>query len=172
MVIWITGLSGAGKSTLGRSLYNDLKKRFPNTLWFDGETTNRLTDKTRKYDRQSRINQYKKHIRLYEFCHNQKINLIISCLYFDKPTQINNKKVFKKYFEIYLKSDIKQLIKRDSKGTYRKNLRKKKPNIVGHDIKLIMPKGSDVVIENFFKKDISFYKKKILSKIKNKFNKF
>jgi len=35
-----------------------------------------------------------------------------------------------------------------------------------------MPKGSDVIIENFYEKDKKFYKKKILSKIKNKFDKF
>ncbi len=172
MVIWITGLSGAGKTTLGKSLYKDLKKKFPNTLWFDGETTNRLTDKTRKYDRRSRINQYKKQIKFYEFCYKQKINLIISCLYYDKPTQTNNRKKFKQYFEIYLKSDINELIKRDSKGTYKNNLNKKVPNIVGYDIKLNMPKGSDVIIENFYEKKISTSKKKILSKIGKRFNKF
>jgi len=117
MVIWITGLSGAGKSTLGKLLYTDLKKKYPNTIWFDGETTNLLTDRTRKYDKKSRISQYQKQIKFYQFCHDQKINLIISCLYYDKPTQTKNKKIFKKYFEIYLKSDIKKLIKRDSKGT-------------------------------------------------------
>ena len=37
MIIWITGLSGAGKTTLAKALYNDVKKKFPNTLWIDGD---------------------------------------------------------------------------------------------------------------------------------------
>ena len=40
MIIWISGLSGSGKTTLGKSIYEYYKKKFPNTLWFDGETTN------------------------------------------------------------------------------------------------------------------------------------
>ena len=109
---------------------------------------------------------------IYEFCYKQKINLVISCLYFNKKIQLNNKKNFKHYFEIYLKSDIIELIRRDSKGTYKNNLSKKPPNIVGYDIKLTMPKGSDLIIENFYKQNINFWKKKILTKIKTKLNKF
>lgn len=173
MVIWITGLSGAGKSTLGKSIYSYYKKKYPNTLWFDGETTNLLSDNKRKYDRFSRINQYKKNIKFYEFCNLQNINLIISCLYFDKNLQKNNKKIFKKfYYEIYLKSKIKNLIERDSKNTYKKNLNKKKPDIVGYDIKWNMPKGSNMIIENFYKKNLNKMTKKIINKTSINFNKF
>tara|TARA_E500000178_G_C17012231_1_gene751139 strand:+ start:1391 stop:1912 length:522 start_codon:yes stop_codon:yes gene_type:complete len=173
MVIWITGLSGAGKTTLGKSVYDYYKKKFPNTLWFDGETTNLLTDQKRKYDRISRINQYYKNIKFYQFCNLQKINLIISCLYFDINLQKNNRKIFKKnYYEIYLKSNIEELIKRDSKNTYKKNLSKKKPNIVGYDIKWRMPKGSNFIVDSFHKKNLMEISKKIITKTKKNFNKF
>tara|TARA_B100000989_G_C19346368_1_gene387167 strand:- start:185 stop:703 length:519 start_codon:yes stop_codon:yes gene_type:complete len=172
MIIWITGLSGSGKTTLGRSVYTYYKKKFSNTLWFDGETTNLLTDDKRSYDKKSRIKQLKKNIKFYEFCYKQKINLIVSCLYIDKNFEKKNKKKFKKYFQIYLKANIKDLIKRDAKKMYEKNLKKRKPNIVGYDIKWSGPKISNMIIKNSYEQNLKFLTKKIIDKTKNSFNKF
>jgi adenylylsulfate kinase-like enzyme len=172
MIIWITGLSGSGKTTLGKSIYKFYKKHYPNTLWFDGETTNLLTDKSRGYDKHSRINQLKKNLKFYEFCYKQKINLIISCLYIDKNFEKLNRKKFKKYFQIYLKSNIQDLIKNDSKNMYKKNLTKKKPNIMGYDIKWNEPKYSDIIINNSYQQKLNLTLKKVLDKTKKNFNKF
>ena len=165
MIIWITGLSGAGKTTLAKALYKDVKKRFPNTLWIDGDIIRRHFQNTKKFDQKSRIDQYKKMIRLAKFCYEQKINIIISVLYFNDFIFKNNKKIFKNYFQIYLKANIKDLIKRDSKKVYSKNINKKKPFLVGVDIKWNEPKKSDLIIENFFNKKVNLVKRSILTKI-------
>ena len=165
MIIWITGLSGAGKTTLAKALYKDVKKRFPNTLWIDGDIIRRHFQNTKKFDQKSRIDQYKKMIRLAKFCYEQKINVIISVLYFNDFIFKNNKKIFKNYFQIYLKANIKDLIKRDSKKVYSKNINKKKPFLVGVDIKWNEPKKSDLIIENFFNKKVNLVKRSILTKI-------
>ena len=165
MIIWITGLSGAGKTTLAKALYKDVKKRFPNTLWIDGDIIRRHFQNTKKFDQKSRIDQYKKMIRLAKFCYEQKINVIISVLYFNDFIFKNNKKIFKNYFQIYLKANIKDLIKRDSKKVYSKNINKKKPFLVGVDIKWNEPKKSDLIIENFFNKKVNLVKRNILTKI-------
>jgi len=172
MIIWISGLSGSGKTTLGKSIYEYYKKKFPNTLWFDGETTNLLTDSKRGYDKQSRINQLEKNIKFYKFCYKQKINLIVSCLYINKKFEKKNKKIFKKYFQIYLQSNIKNLIKRDSKKMYKNNLKKNKPNIVGHDIKWIAPQNSNMVIKDSYEQKLDLITKKVINKTKKQFNKF
>jgi len=165
MIIWITGLSGAGKTTLAKALYKDVKKRFPNTLWIDGDILRKHFQNTKKFDQKSRIEQYKKMIRLAKFCYEQKINIIISVLYFNDFIFKNNKKIFKNYFQIYLKANIKDLIKRDSKKVYSKNINKKKPFLVGIDIKWNEPKKSDLIIENFFNKKVNLVKRSILIKI-------
>ena len=165
MIIWITGLSGAGKTTLAKTLYKDLKKKIPNTLWIDGDNLRKHFQNTKKYDQKSRIEQYKKMIRLAKFCYDQKINIIVSVLYFNDFIFKNNKKIFKNYFQIYLKANIKDLIKRDSKKIYSKNINKKKPFLVGVDIKWNEPKKPDLIIENFFNKKVNFIKKSILTKI-------
>ena len=168
MIIWITGLSGAGKTTLAKALYKDLKKKIPNTLWIDGDILRKHFQNTKKYDQKSRIKQYKKMIDLAKFCYDQKINVIVSALYFNDFIFKNNKKIFKNYYQIYLKSDIKDLIRRDSKKIYSKNIDKKKPFLVGVDIKWNEPKKSDITIKNFFNKKVNLVKKNILIKINKK----
>jgi|TARA_Y100000294_G_scaffold176875_1_gene200569 adenylylsulfate kinase len=172
MIIWITGLSGAGKTTLAKALYNDVKKKFPNTLWIDGDIIRKHYQNTKKYDQKSRIEQYKKMINIAKFCYDQKLNVIISVLYFNNFIFKNNKKLFKNYFQIYLKADIKDLIRRDYKKLYSKNINKKRPHLVGVDIKWNEPKKSDLIIENFFNKKINLIKKNILTKISKNYNKF
>jgi len=168
MIIWITGLSGAGKTTLAKALYKDLKKKIPNTLWIDGDILRKHFQNTKKYDQKSRIKQYKKMLTVAKFCYDQKINVIVSALYFNNFIFKNNKKIFKNYYQIYLKSDIKDLIRRDSKKIYSKNINKKKPFLVGVDIKWNEPKKSDIIIKNFFNKNVSLVKKNILIKINKK----
>ena len=80
----------------------------------------------------------------------------------------NNKRLFKNYFQIYLKADIKDLIKRDARKIYSKNINKKKPFLVGIDLKWNEPKKSNLIIKNFFNENINKVKKKILKKIESK----
>ena len=169
MIIWITGLSGAGKTTLAKALFKDIRKKFPNTIWIDGDIIRNYTQNIKKYDQQSRVKQYKKMIRIAKFCYDQKINVIVSALYFNDFILNNNRKLFKNYFQIYLKANIKDLIRRDYKKVYSKNINKKKPSLVGVDIKWNEPRKSDLVIEDFFKKKINLAKRNIFAKINKRF---
>ena len=49
--------------------------------------------KPKKYDQKSRIRQYKKMISIAKFCYDQKINVIVSALYFNDFVFKNNKKI-------------------------------------------------------------------------------
>ena len=70
-----------------------------------------------------------------------------------------------------MKANIKDLIKRDSKKVYSKNINKSRPFLVGVDIKWNEPKKSDLIIKNFFNKEVNSVKKNILNKINKKFTK-
>ena len=69
-----------------------------------------------------------------------------------------------------MNSNIHTLIKYDNKKIYKTNLKKKKPNIVGYDIKWENPKKPDLEIKDFFllnKRNTNLLvKSKILKKIK------
>ena len=41
----ISGPSGTGKTTLAKALYKSIKKKFPNTLWIDGDTLKKFIPK-------------------------------------------------------------------------------------------------------------------------------
>ena len=66
--------------------------------------------------------------------------------------------------------NINTLIKHDYKKIYKNNLKKKKPNIVGYDIKWENPIKPNLEIKDFFlknKKEINFLiKSKIFKKLK------
>ena len=66
-----------------------------------------------------------------------------------------NKKNQKNYVEIYIKSDLKKIIKAKKKRLYHKKMSK----IVGVDIKPEFPKSPSITLINDFKKDINFLSK-------------
>ena len=78
----------------------------------------------------------KKYALIYsKFCkilYDQKFNVIFSTVSLFHEVHTSNRKLFKNYLEIYIKSDISRLIKNGNKHFYRK---KKLINIVGKNIK-------------------------------------
>ncbi len=170
MIIWITGLSGSGKTTLARKLYNKIKKKAPNVLWIDGDNFRKIVAPDVGYSKKERDQLFSRTYGFIKFCDDQNLNVIISILNFSKKTERENIKNFKKYFLIYLNSDINTLIKHDYKNVYKKNLKKKKPNIVGYDIKWENPTKPNLEIKDFFlqnKKSINaLVKLKIFKKLK------
>lgn len=134
MIIWITGISGSGKTTLALQLIKKLKIKNKNIVNVDGDSIRDLFGNDLKYDIQSRITQIKRIQKLCIFLNRQKIITVVSALYSSEELLNWNRKNFKKYFEIYLKTSIDLAIKRDVKGLYKKFKEKKEKNIVGLDI--------------------------------------
>ena len=73
-----------------------------------------------------------------------------------------NRKNIKNYIEIYIKSDLKNIINKKKKRLYHNN----KKNIVGIDIKPEYPKNPDIVINNDFKKNLDSLSKELIKKLK------
>ena len=72
-----------------------------------------------------------------------------------------NRKNLKKYIEIYIKSDLKKIIKFKRKKIY-KNYKK---NIVGKDIVAEFPKKPDIVIKNDFRSSLESLTDETFSKV-------
>ena len=70
----------------------------------------------------------------------------------DKPRKWNRRNI-KNYIEIYIKSDVKKIIKEKKK----KYILIKNTNLVGINVKAEFPKNSDIVINNKFNIPISKY---------------
>ncbi len=160
MVIWIIGLSGSGKSFFAKKLVDKLKKK-KKVIWVDGDDVRKFISFKLGYS----INDRKKNSFLISNLCNflEKKNYIVICsiLSIFREHQKRNRKIFKKYVQIYIKSNLKSLILQNNKKIY------KKKNIVGVDIKFPIPHKSDFVIDNSKKKKID---QKIFNKIVKKIN--
>ena len=94
-----------------------------------------------------------------KFLENKGFIVICSILSIFKDHQKRNRKIFKKYIQVYIKSNIEKLKKTNSKKIY-----SNKKNVVGVNIKFPTPYKSDFVIE---KKNNEF-EYKILKRIYNR----
>ena len=82
---------------------------------------------------------------------------------------IRNRKIFKKYYEVYLKTPISILRKRDIKNLYNPALKGKIKNVVGIDIKWNEPKNPNLIFDQTKKISPNKIAKTILDKIYEKY---
>ena len=159
MVVWIIGLSGSGKSFLAKSLCQKFKNK--KIIWIDGDDVRKYIS----YDLGYTIKDRKKNSLLIsnicKFLENKGFIVICSILSIFREHQKRNRKIFKKYIQIYIKSNIEDLKKINNKKIYNN-----KKNIVGINIKFPKPFKSDFVIERIKKKFDQNILKKIYKKIK------
>ncbi len=162
-LFWITGLSGSGKTTLGKKIYSFIEKKFGPTLILSGDNLREIFNFS-KFDKKSRL----KYALLYsKFCKkitDQNINVIFSTVSLYHKIRSWNKKNIKNYLEIYIESDIEELIKNKKKPFYRTKL----INIVGKNIKAEFPKKPDIKIKNNFTKSTDKLKIELIKKIRIK----
>ncbi len=161
---WITGLAGSGKSSIARSLYPKLKKLYGPTIIVSGDNLRNIHG-FRKYSKKDRLKFSKTKMKFCDLILRQRINLVYSTIsMFDKVRNMNKRK-FSNYIEIYIKTDLKEIVKNKKKKIYS---RRKMKNIWGVDLKPQFPKKSNITVVNDFKKPISFYANKIFNELKKK----
>jgi len=173
MIIWITGISGSGKSTLGKKLFATVKRKFPSTIFFDGDRFREIFQNDINYTLKDRDINALRLTRLVKNLSEQKINIIISA----NITNIKFRKWMRrnvgKYYEIYISASLNSLLKRDYKKLYSRAISKKIKNVVGVDLPFVVPKNSDLYIENnSSKRNLLKNVKEILNDLKNKNKKF
>ena len=165
MIVWIIGLSGSGKTTLGESLYKDLKKKYSNTIFVDGDTVRKIWGTKLSHSIKDRKINARRISYLCKFLDDNKINAVVSILSIFPKWQKWNRKNFKNYYQIYISSEIEKIKKRYKNNLYsrlkKKNLLK---NVVGLDIKFPTPYKSNLIIKNNSSKEKFLLNKKIIMK--------
>lgn len=147
-LLWITGLSGSGKTTVSKIVYNKLKKKYKNIIYFDGDIlrkklkikkNNSFSNKSRLKIGLTYVNICKKSIKNNKF-------VIISAMALLKKVH-NEYSKLSNCKDVYLDVPIKELKKRDPKGLYKKFKEKKIKNMVGLDIKFDKPTKASLTIK-------------------------
>jgi len=150
VVFWITGLSGSGKTTLAKKIYNYVKKKFGPTIVLSGDDLRNIF-LLKGYSKKDRLKISMKYSKFCKIITKQNINIIFATIgMFDELREIN-KKQFKNYCEIYIKSNIKKIEKFEKKKIYKTNTR----DIWGKDLRPELPKNPHIIIKNNFKKNIN-----------------
>tara|TARA_Y100000310_G_C20213016_1_gene592219 strand:+ start:107 stop:601 length:495 start_codon:yes stop_codon:yes gene_type:complete len=160
MVIWIIGQSGCGKTYLAKKLCSQLKKRGKKIFFLDGDEFRKKFSNDLKY---TKADRKKNSLRIQKFCkylENQNIIVICSILSIFINHQKKNRKLFKRYLQIYIKADTKNIHKRNNKKIYSKN-----KNVVGKDIDFPNPYKSNMIIFNDFTSKYLLNIKKIIRRI-------
>jgi adenylylsulfate kinase-like enzyme len=131
-IIWFTGLSGVGKTTLSNYLIIELKKKKFKIKKIDGDTFRKKNRTIKKFSKKhiiknnkNIINYVKKNQHLYDFILISAISPLVI------TRRLARKKFNEKYFEIYVFCKIKTLINRDTKGLYKKVIKKRINNLIG-----------------------------------------
>tara|TARA_B100000795_G_scaffold270028_1_gene262004 strand:- start:800 stop:1294 length:495 start_codon:yes stop_codon:yes gene_type:complete len=162
MVIWITGLSASGKTTLAVAIKKKFLKK--NFILIDGDMVRDVFNDL-GYEEKDRIKQITRMQNIAYFLDKQGFNVIVAALFSHPNLLSKNRKIFKKYFEIYLKADINFLLNREVKNLYSRALSNKLKNVVGIDIKWNIPKKPNIVFDQSLKlstnKMINLIQKKI-----------
>ena len=164
-LFWITGLSGSGKTQIAKKIYPKIKKDYGPTILFSGDDIRKIFD-LKGYRYKDRNEIVMKYCKLAKSITTQKINVIFAVVGLMQNITEWNRKNIKNYIEIYIKSDLRQIIKKGKKKIYHKKIN----DIVGLDIKPELPKKPDIILNNKFQKNIDSLSAELIIKIKKYLN--
>ena len=151
MIVWITGLSGAGKSTLAKELVLRLKASFNAVVMLDGdelrEVFGAVAANAQNHGREGRLVLAMQYSHLCRILADQGLVVVIATISLFKEVHAWNRSNLPGYFEVYLKTPIDELRRRDPKGIYRRFDAGELTNVSGLDLPIDEPDAADWVVE-------------------------
>ncbi len=163
MVVWIIGLSGSGKTFFAKKIFENYKNK-KKIITIDGDEVRKYITYKLKYNIGDRKKNSLIISDLCRYLESKGYIVICSILSIFRSHQKRNRKIFKDYIQVYIKSSLKILQKRNNKSIYSKK------NVVGQDMKFPEPFKSHIIINNQYDKNYKIYLKKIIKKINAKIN--
>lgn len=143
-LIWITGLAGSGKTTLAEKIYKEIKKKDLNSVHLDGDHLREILNEQHTYDLESR----KRTAGIYsKLCHNltnQGIHVVMSTISLFYEVQEYNRKNNQFYYEILVRANEEELLKRNKKGLYTSHVL----DVMGIHQHPEFPKNPTLILEN------------------------
>ena len=149
MVIWFLGMSGAGKSTIACELEQRLKKLNYSVKWINGDIFRKTTSTPGSFTKKEILNN---NYRIIQHCKeliDKSDFLIVSVISPYEQTRSFARESFGcRYFEVFVECPIDELVKRDTKGLYKKALNGQIDNLIGFSEKSVYqrPRNPDIVI--------------------------
>ena len=161
ILFWITGLAGSGKTTLGRKIKKDISKIYGPTIMISGDDIRKIFA-LKGYEYNERVSILKKYSLFAKYITEQKINIILAVVGMIEAQRKWNRTNIENYIEIYIRSNIKDIIKLNKKKIYNK---KNPGKLIGINIKPQYPKKPDITIINSFKSTTDQMAKSLITNI-------
>ena len=162
ILFWVTGLSGSGKTRIAKRIVGEITKSYGKTIVLSGDDIRNIF-KLKGYSYKNRLDTVFKYCKLAQKITSQNVNVIFAVIGMMEKLRNWNRKKQSNYVEIFIKSDLKKIIRAKKKRLYHKKISK----IVGIDIKPEFPKKPHIKIINNFDKDINYLSEEVVKKIKN-----
>jgi len=167
LVLWFSGLSGSGKTTIANCVSEELRKRGKTVKIIDGDVIRDTLHKDLKFTPED----IKENNRLIVLMCKENLGLwdyilvpIISP--FRESRNFARNLLSGNFAEVYIKTDLNECIRRDTKGLYRKALEGSIDNFIGisPQTPYEMPDNPEIVVDTNHE-DISQSVKKVLEYI-------
>ena len=146
MVIWLIGLSGSGKTFFSKEIEKKLAKKHKIFI-LDGDEFRKYISYDLKYSVKDRELNSKRIQNFSKYLEEKGYLVIVSILSIFTKHQKENRNIFDKYYQIYIKADFSEIKRKNNKKIYHR-----KKNVVGKDIKFFEPYKSDFILNNHFDK--------------------
>ncbi len=150
-VIWITGLSGAGKTTLATELVAQMKTLGQHVVMLDGDELRKVfgavENNSRNHGREGRLALSMQYSQLCLLLAGQGLTVVIATISLFKEIHEWNRKILPNYYEVYIKVPLDELLRRDTKGIYKRFESGELKNVAGLDLPIDEPKSADWVVE-------------------------
>ena len=148
MVIWIIGLSGTGKTTLATQVVQRIRDQNGKVVLLDGDLIRTLFNNDVDHTIEGRRRNAERLSALSKYLADQGINVVAAVLSIFPDWQRWNRDNIKNYNEVYLKSSMETLLRRDIKNLYARAIKGEIKNVVGVDIPFPEPESPDLVLDN------------------------
>ena len=150
-VLWFTGLSGSGKSTIANEVEYKLNKMGFHTYLLDGDNIRYGLNKDLGFSIEDRRENIRRIAEVAKLFLDAGIITIVSVISpFEKDRKLAKEIIGKDFIEVFIDTPLKECIKRDPKGLYKKALEGRVKNFVGVDIEYEIPKNPDIHIKTNF----------------------
>ena len=145
-VIFLTGLSGSGKTTIAKELMKKLQQKGVLPVLLDGDEIRNVIKQT-GFDEQSRKNHNLNVGYMASLLESQGNFVIVSLISPYEDTRNTIRGMCKNFKEVYVSTDIKICIERDSKGLYAKAINGEIKDFTGISAPYFPPKDPEVNID-------------------------
>ena len=146
--IWIIGQPSVGKTTLARLLVKRLRDDGQACILLDGDDIRDVFENKLGFDPASRRKQTGRIKKLVKLIGGGGVLPVVAIIHPFEDDRAACRKEFPGYFEIALKCDMKELIRRDTKKLYLPAMQGRKRHVVGVDIPFDEPVNANFVVES------------------------